>query len=70
MSRLAVRLMKPLEAASAALLTLIIVLLLTGVVARYGFALPVVWIESWVILLAIIRLRGPLEADGRPTPPR
>jgi hypothetical protein len=24
-------------------------------------ALPVVWIESWVILLAIIRLRGPVE---------
>lgn len=33
-------------------------------------ALPVVWIESWVILLAIIRLRRPLEVDGRLAPPR
>ena len=33
-------------------------------------ALPVVWIESWVILLAIIRLREPLGQDGRPAPPR
>ena len=33
-------------------------------------ALPVVWIESWVILLAIIRLRGPLGPDGRRAPPR
>ncbi|HEV8281285.1 MAG TPA: glycosyltransferase family 87 protein [Candidatus Limnocylindrales bacterium] len=36
------------------------------------FALPVVWIESWVILLAIIRLREPVPAalPLRPTMPR
>jgi hypothetical protein len=35
-------------------------------------ALPVVWIESWVILLAIIRLREPVPAPLalRPTLPR
>ena len=36
-------------------------------------ALPVVWIESWVILLAIIRLREPLPPAprlGRPVSPR
>ena len=32
-------------------------------------ALPVVWIESWVILLAIIRLRGPVPAPGTTVPP-
>jgi tripartite ATP-independent transporter DctM subunit len=38
--------MRPLEALSAALLSLIVVLLLTGVVARYVFSLPVVWIDE------------------------
>ena len=38
--------MRPLEAASAALLSLIVVLLLTGVVARYVFSLPVIWIDE------------------------
>jgi tripartite ATP-independent transporter DctM subunit len=42
--------MKPLEAASAALLSLIIVLLLAGVLARYAFALPVIWIDEIVSL--------------------
>ena len=42
--------MKPLEAASAALLTLIVVLLLAGVVARYVFVWPVVWIDEIVSL--------------------
>jgi hypothetical protein len=32
-------------------------------------ALPVVWIESWVILLAIIRLRRPVPAPGTTGPP-
>jgi tripartite ATP-independent transporter DctM subunit len=44
--RLANRLMQPLEVVSAALLTLIVVLLFTGVVARYVFALPVIWIDE------------------------
>jgi tripartite ATP-independent transporter DctM subunit len=42
--------MKPLEAASAALLSLIVVLLLAGVVARYVFSLPVIWIDEIVSL--------------------
>ncbi len=42
--------MKPLEAASALLLTLIITLLFTGVVARYVFTLPVIWIDEVVSL--------------------
>ena len=46
----AARLMKPLEGASAALLTLIVVLLFTGVVARYVFSLPVIWIDEIVSL--------------------
>jgi len=50
LNQLAGRLMKPLEAASALLLTLIITLLLTGVVARYVFTLPVVWIDEIVSL--------------------
>jgi tripartite ATP-independent transporter DctM subunit len=46
----AARLMRPLEAVSAALLVVIVVLLLTGVVARYVFTLPVVWIDEIVSL--------------------
>ncbi len=42
--------MRPLEALSAALLVVIVVLLLTGVVARYVFTLPVVWIDEIVSL--------------------
>ena len=42
--------MKPLEAASAALLTVIVVLLFTGVVARYVFSVPVIWIDEIVSL--------------------
>ena len=42
--------MRPLEAVSAALLVVIVVLLLTGVVARYVFTLPVVWIDEIVSL--------------------
>ena len=48
--RLTARLMKPLEALSALLLCVIVVLLLGGVVARYVFALPVVWIDEIVSL--------------------
>jgi tripartite ATP-independent transporter DctM subunit len=48
--RLTARLMKPLEVLSACLLSLIVVLLLGGVVARYVFALPVVWIDEIVSL--------------------
>ncbi|EHR70956.1 TRAP transporter, DctM subunit [Burkholderiales bacterium JOSHI_001] len=47
---LATRLMRPLEALSALLLANIIVLLLLGVVARYVFALPVVWVDEVVSL--------------------
>ena len=50
LTRITSRLMKPLEAASAALLTLIVVLLLAGVLARYVFAMPVVWIDEIVSL--------------------
>jgi tripartite ATP-independent transporter DctM subunit len=42
------RLIKPLEGLSAALLVLIIVLLFLGVVARYVFSLPIVWIDEVV----------------------
>ena len=42
------RLIKPLEVLSAALLVIIIVLLFVGVVARYVFSLPIVWIDEVV----------------------
>ena len=42
--------MKPLEALSADLLTLIVTLLFTGVVARYVFTLPIIWIDEVVSL--------------------
>lgn len=48
--RLAVRLMRPVEALGALLLTLITVLLLVGVAARYVFTLPMVWIDEVVSL--------------------
>ncbi|KNZ31875.1 MAG: membrane protein [Methylibium sp. NZG] len=44
--RIATRLMQPLEVISALLLTLIVTLLFTGVVARYAFSLPVIWIDE------------------------
>ena len=46
----AVRLMRPLEALAALLLTVIITLLLVGVAARYVFSLPVVWVDEIVSL--------------------
>ena len=42
--------MRPLEALSAVLLTLIVTLLFTGVVARYVFTWPMVWIDEVVSL--------------------
>lgn len=42
--------MRPLEAASALLLLLIVALLLVGVVARYVFTVPVTWIDEIVSL--------------------
>lgn len=42
------RLIKTLEILSAALLVIIIVLLFVGVVARYVFSLPIVWIDEVV----------------------
>jgi tripartite ATP-independent transporter DctM subunit len=55
------RLMWPLEAVSATLLIVIVVLLFTGVVARYVFSLPVVWIDEvvslsflWVAMLGTV----------------
>ena len=46
----AARLMRPLEALAALLLTVIITLLLVGVAARYVFSLPVVWVDEIVSL--------------------
>jgi TRAP-type C4-dicarboxylate transport system permease small subunit len=55
------RLMWPLEAVSALLLIVIVLLLFTGVVARYAFSLPVVWIDEvvslsflWVAMLGTV----------------
>ena len=48
--RIAARLMQPLEALGALLLTLIVTLLLVGVAARYVFTLPVVWVDEIVSL--------------------
>ncbi len=39
-------LMRPLEAVAAALLVLVVSLLLLGVVSRYVFSLPIVWIDE------------------------
>lgn len=46
----AARLMRPLEAFSALLLAVIVTLLLTGVIARYVFAYPMVWVDEIVSL--------------------
>lgn len=43
-------LLKPLEFISALLLVIIIVMLLIGVVARYVFAIPIIWIDEVVSL--------------------
>jgi tripartite ATP-independent transporter DctM subunit len=48
--RLAAALMRPLEAVSALLLTVIIALLLLGVAARYVFTVPMVWVDEIVSL--------------------
>src|SRR5687767_10416639 len=48
--RLARRLMAVLEVVAAALMILIVVLLLGGVMSRYLFSLPVVWIDEVVSL--------------------
>ncbi len=42
------RLIKPLEILSAILLTVIVVMLLVGVVSRYVFSLPIIWIDEVV----------------------
>lgn len=42
------RLLKPIEVVSAALMTLIVVMLLVGVVSRYVFSLPIIWIDEVV----------------------
>lgn len=44
------RLLKPIEFASALLLVVIVVMLLVGVVARYIFSIPIVWIDEVVSL--------------------
>jgi tripartite ATP-independent transporter DctM subunit len=41
-------LIKPLEVLSAILLSVIVLMLLTGVVSRYAFSLPIVWIDEVV----------------------
>ena len=43
-------LLKPIEFASALLLVVIVVMLLVGVVARYVFSIPIVWIDEVVSL--------------------
>jgi tripartite ATP-independent transporter DctM subunit len=82
--RLANRLMQPLEVVSAALLTVIVVLLFTGVVARYAFSLPVVWIDEiaslsflWLAMLGSViamhrneHLRLTLVVERVPAPLR
>ncbi len=40
------RLLRPIEAISAVLLSIIIILLLMGVTSRYVFSIPVVWIDE------------------------
>ena len=47
-SPLVSRLLKPIEFISAALMTVIVVMLLVGVVSRYVFSLPIVWIDEVV----------------------
>ena len=42
------RLLKPIEFISATLMTVIVVMLLVGVVSRYVFSLPIVWIDEVV----------------------
>lgn len=44
------RLLKPIEFASALLLVVIVVMLLVGVIARYIFSVPIVWIDEVVSL--------------------
>lgn len=44
------RLLKPVEFVSALLLVVIVVMLLVGVVARYIFSIPIVWIDEVVSL--------------------
>ncbi len=44
------RLLKPIEFVSALLLVVIVVMLLVGVVARYVFSIPIVWIDEVVSL--------------------
>ncbi|CAN1528793.1 DctQ TRAP-type C4-dicarboxylate transport system, large permease component [Burkholderiaceae bacterium] len=47
-SPLVSRLLKPIEFISALLMTVIVVMLLVGVVSRYVFSLPIVWIDEVV----------------------
>lgn len=44
------RLLKPIEFASALLLVVIVLMLLVGVIARYVFSIPIVWIDEVVSL--------------------
>lgn len=57
----AARLMRPVEALSAALVALIVVLLLAAVIARYALKLPLVWVDEivslsfiWVAMLGAV----------------
>ena len=45
---LVTKLIKPLEIISAMLLTVIVVMLLVGVVSRYVFSIPIIWIDEVV----------------------
>jgi tripartite ATP-independent transporter DctM subunit len=47
-SPLVSRLLKPIEFISALLMTVIVVMLLVGVVSRYVFSLPIIWIDEVV----------------------
>jgi len=80
----AVRMMRPLEALAALLLTVIITLLLLGVAARYVFSLPVVWVDEivslsflWLAMLGAViamhrneHLRLTLLVEKLPAPAR
>ncbi|MFT3666325.1 TRAP transporter large permease subunit [Piscinibacter sp.] len=60
-ARLVAAALKPLEVVSAALMAVIVVLLLGGVVSRYVFSLPMVWIDEavsisfiWVTMIGAV----------------
>ncbi len=45
-TRIGTALMRPLEVVAAGLLVLIVGLLLLGVISRYAFSLPIIWVDE------------------------